>query len=316
MYGCDVMNVKVMMLALGLATSSAVNSNAQTTWADDIIVEGNMNVGTSTEKGNLTVTGQTGNTAAPSLSVTGDGGMLFKGTQGVGQMPSLSSGPVFLWYTKKSALLVGSAYDGQLGIRSVSLFGIATGDNSFSTSSGISIGNFSSSASGGIAFGLKSTAVSWGTTHGESSFAASTGYTLGAQSSALSGAEADGVYSTAFSGGWAIGDGSFAVGMDLEIGGPATATGNSSIALGVGATSNAYASVVIGGGTADGNPTAWVDTDPVFVVGYGTSASTDPVPVQNRNALVIRKNGNIEVTTKVTMPRQGDILMGEFGNPE
>jgi hypothetical protein len=87
---------------------------------------------------------------------------------------------------------------------------------------------------------------------------------------------------------------------------------DNSFAAGYGAHALSYGSFVVGASASSGseNPTEWVDTDPHFVVGYGTGVYEDPVEVRNRTAFVIYKNGNARFTK-----RQGDILMGEFGTP-
>ena len=96
------------------------------------------------------------------------------------------------------------------------------------------------------------------------------------------------------------------------------ANGNYSVAMGASSTAAAYQSVVLGRNnaiTGTENATAWVDTDPLFVIGNGTGNSNDAPEVQNRNALTVYKNGDMQITGKVNIvKRQGDILMGEFGN--
>jgi hypothetical protein len=58
----------------------------------------------------------------------------------------------------------------------------------------------------------------------------------------------------------------------------------------------------------DGNPNndgnrVWMAADPVFEIGIGADANN------RKNALTVYKDGRIEMSK-----RQGDILMGEFGN--
>lgn len=60
----------------------------------------------------------------------------------------------------------------------------------------------------------------------------------------------------------------------------------------------------------------WTESDPLFILGNGTGDSNDPVETRYHNAFVVRKNGAVEITGPVTMPRQGDIPMGEFGEAE
>lgn len=150
------MVIKVITLAVGIVGFCTVSSNAQTTWADDIIVEGNMNVGTTADKGNLTVTGQTGSTAAPGVNVTGDGGVLFVGTLGVGSIPATGAGTRFMWYPGKGALRVGVPTD------SSSWSDLNIGIGSFAVSKSLANGPYSVALSGGEAQGTYSTAMSYG----------------------------------------------------------------------------------------------------------------------------------------------------------
>lgn len=55
----------------------------------------------------------------------------------------------------------------------------------------------------------------------------------------------------------------------------------------------------------------WVGTDPLFVIGNGTGDPGDTPEIQNRNALTVYKNGDVRIDK-----RQGDIPMGQYGNPE
>jgi hypothetical protein len=112
---------------------------------------------------------------------------------------------------------------------------------------------------------------------------------------------------------WAGGHYSFASGAGNQANGAASvgmnnwtiANGVASISAGDHTTANAYASLVIGRwniptGTVD----TWVDSEPVFVIGNGADAQ------HPKDALVVKKNGDVTISK-----RQGDILMGEFGNP-
>lgn len=94
------------------------------------------------------------------------------------------------------------------------------------------------------------------------------------------------------------------------------ASGVRSTALGYSTTARGYATTVVGQfNAADApNATQWIPADPLFIIGNGTGLASDPVSVKNRNAVVVYKNGNMDVSGKITMARQGDILMGEFGN--
>lgn len=83
----------------------------------------------------------------------------------------------------------------------------------------------------------------------------------------------------------------------------------------------AWASLVVGSyNIPEGTTHYWVESDPAFVVGNGQVVYHDYGGDDNwsetvrSNAFVVRKNGNVEIAGKIKMPRQGDILMGEFGN--
>ena len=92
------------------------------------------------------------------------------------------------------------------------------------------------------------------------------------------------------------------------------ADGVNSTAAGEGSVASSRGSFVVGRhNVAEGDASDWVETDPLFVVGNGTGDSEDLPEVQSRNAFVVYKNGDIEMAGKVTMPPQGDISMGEFG---
>lgn len=82
----------------------------------------------------------------------------------------------------------------------------------------------------------------------------------------------------------ASGNTSTAVGANL------TSSAMFSMALGTGVVANAYAMVAVGSYNsppATPNPTAWIGTDPLFVVGNGSSATA------KSNALTILKNGTV-----------------------
>jgi hypothetical protein len=134
---------------------------------------------------------------------------------------------------------------------------------------------------------------------------------VGIKSIAIGGAsEANGESSLALVGGEAISTEAIAIGKG------ANAQGVQSIALGS-VVAKAMNSTVIGRNSVDeGDEDTWVETDPLFVVGNGTGNPSDSAEVRNRNAFTVRKNGNVEVAGTITLPRQGDVLMGEFGNPE
>ncbi len=137
----------------------------------------------------------------------------------------------------------------------------------------------------------------------------------------------------------ALGIGGSATGSHaLAIGNGTVASGAGSFAIGSNVTAAYFNSIVVGqwnaaiSGSGSGN-TTWVSTDPLFVIGNGTSSGN------LSNALVMLKNGNttlngnltvngnatfngtsttltntVNFTGNVSVEPQGDILMGTFGD--
>jgi len=138
---------------------------------------------------------------------------------------------------------------------------------------------------------------------------------------------------TATNAGWslAVGDGAMAHSYaSVALGAGVNATGVASVALnyatlgagdfslaaGFATQAQAYSSVAIGRYnvgvfTGPNGGTTWNDVDPLFEIGIGTppGAATNWQPIP-RNAMTVYKDGKI-----IIPKRQGDILMGEFGNP-
>ena len=136
----------------------------------------------------------------------------------------------------------------------------------------------------------------------------------------MSGGLVWGDYAVSMSMGSATGEYSTAMNMGSALGGYSIAIShgytwaNNSFAHGQGSRAFAYQSFVLGrnnAATGSEDAEAWIETDPLFIVGNGTGNSSDPPEVRERNAFTIYKNGNV-----IIPKRQGDIPMGEFGNPE
>ncbi|MGK5091237.1 tail fiber domain-containing protein, partial [Deltaproteobacteria bacterium TL4] len=190
------------------------------------------------------------------------------------------------------------------GIAAVAFGSITTASGDYSFTAGGSTaasGNYSFAAGGGTtASGLNSFAVGSGTTaSGSYSFAAGGGTTAAAGFASL----AIGYNTTASTNyAYAIGYNatasalySFATGKDTTASGSwsaafnynTTTTGQFSTAMGTSTTAQAYASLTIGKfNTLTGSTTTWVSTDPIFVIGNGSSASP------GSDAFVINKNGS------------------------
>lgn len=293
---------RTIMAAASLYIVGSIS--AQTTLSGDHVVDGDLTVGTTANRSNLAVVGETGNTATPGLQVTGDGGVLFTGTLGQGAMPATGNGTRFMWYPGKGALRAGV-------MNSENINSIGIGSIAFSGSS---------------ASGINSTAMNSGRANGSYSIAMSEGATNAESSTAMSGATTYEPYSVAMAGGITWAPYAVASGFSLAEGYSSTAmsgghtTGVFATALGSGAVAHAYNSVVIGQNnsvTGLENNSLWIPSDTLFVIGNGSGVPTDPLDVRYRNALTVYKNGKIEVSGDMILTkRQGDILMGEFGNPE
>lgn len=235
--------------------ASLASSQAQTTLSGDHIITGDLSVGTSGTKAGISVMGETGNSAAPGLQITGDGGVVFSGNAGTGQIPLINS-TAFAWVPKKAAFVVGE-FAVELENNQIGTYSVRMGVETFATGYAAMVMGGYSSASGDFSFAM--------------------------------GQEAH-----------ASGD------MSVAIGDWVATSGHASTALGVATTADSYASVAIGKyNVGGGDPDGWDAADAVFEIGIGTGEEA------KRNALTVYKNGNV-----VIPKRQGDILMGEFGNPE
>lgn len=267
------------ILAIGGGIASTI---AQTILSGDHVIDGDLAVGTNSNGSKMVITGESGNNASPGIKVMGDGGVLFQGNYGSGQIPTEEDGARFMWYPRKAALSAGITVNG-------------SGSDEF-------IGNYSFGMGvGTIAGGDGSMAVGDGT-FADGRCSVAIGY----------GAGANGDFSIA------LGEVPTADGhASLAVGISATTEGTASVAMGECTWATSYASAVIGRwNVREGSSGSWIETDPLFVIGNGTGNWEDPPDLLFHNAFVVYKNGNVEVTGKVSMPRQGDILMGEFGNPE
>ena len=82
------------------------------------------------------------------------------------------------------------------------------------------------------------------------------------------------------------GNGSMAMGYQSE------SNGSSSISIGTHTSSDAYRSMAVGSwNIGGGNPTSWVDSDPLFEIGNGH------ISTSKGNAMTVLKNGNVGIGT-------------------
>lgn len=192
-------------------------------------------------------------TSTSTLLQVKNGSVLFEGATGT--TPMSGAGARMMWIPAKSAFRSGTVNSTQWDDINIGQYSIATGINS-------------------IASGLYSVSMGSTTTaSGNSSFAV--GFNTiasGIQSTSLGYyTKAQGSYSTA-------------------IGNRTTASGNTTLAIGYNTTAQSFSSFVLGQyNIAPGtySTTSWVPTDPLFVIGNGTSTTA------RNNALTVLKNGNV-----------------------
>ncbi len=212
-----------------------------------------------------------------------NGSVLFDGA--LGTYPALSgAGTRMLWYPAKAAFRAGSITSTQWDDANIGVNSFACGLST--TASGVQ----SSAFGGGTASGVRAAA-----------FGTSTASNTGA---------------TSFNAGIASGSGAFAINgtasgnLSFSAGTNTTASGLSACSFGTTTTAYGYYSAAWGTNTtaesgyefvigkfnvlnAAYNRTAWVSTDPLFVIGNGSSAAAP------NNALTVLKNGNVLIN-KVT----------------
>jgi hypothetical protein len=202
------------------------------------------------------------------LHIDGEDGVLFEGTLGSGGIPVQDAGTRMMWYPAKAAFRAGNAIGSEWNASNTGLYSFASGyDAEASGVSSVAMGD-SLEVTGDYSVGFGA----YNDADGQGSFVAGwSNYADGNYSVALNkGTDADGNYSSVF---------------------------------GYSTDADAYASFVLGRYNVErGNSTSWVETDPLFVIGNGTSSG-------NRNdAFVVKKNGEIEITGDITS--DGEICIG------
>jgi hypothetical protein len=228
-----------------------------------------------------------------------------------------------------------------------------SGVNAASVSGGYAYGDYSTGISGGgVDFSTYSAAIGDGyVIFSSNTVALSGGGAFSANySTAMSGGGVESSYATGMSGGYTFGDYSTAMGGGVTYGiysttmGFSEAEGDYSVAAGYRTYAQGLGQIVIGANNIkQGNPSVWVSTDDLFIVGNGIGDGTIIVPSSiyssnphvRSNAFVIKKNGNMWVkgdsilvggldvagntkvsgvitTTKLRVPPSGDLSMGSF----
>lgn len=214
-------------------------------------------------------------------------------------IPVSGAGTRMMWLPEKAAFRVGTTAGSSWNASNIGLGSFAAGyNNTASGENSTAMGN-STTASGIYSFSIGSSSVASG---GSSVALGVLSTASGPNSTAMGrGTEASGTYSTAI-GSSTTASGTISVAMGLGTtasGNTATSIGNNTIALGdVSATmgietiASAYASVSMGRFNDNINTSAtnaWVATDPLLILGNGTSN------IARSNALVVYKNGNTDI---------------------
>ncbi|MCD4681805.1 MAG: hypothetical protein K8R86_00870, partial [Bacteroidales bacterium] len=216
-------------------------------------------------------------TTAPEagLHVDDTDGVLFTGEFGTGDIPIEGPGTRMMWYPAKAALRVGRVTNENWDNANIGDYSVAMGFNTKATGSGSTAMGNNAKATGDY-----STAMGYIT------------YATGHYSTAMGNiTNATGTVSTA-------------------MGYNATATGDYSTAMGYYTDAESSESVVMGRfNVGGGNPTSWVETDPLFEIGRGTSTS-NPI-----NALTVLKNGNVGIGIATPASRldvQGNVTIRDI----
>ena len=234
-----------------------------------------------------------------------DSNVVFSAAGGIGAtspdtVPISGMGRRMMWYPRSAAFRVGYVDGTNWDKDSIGSYSFAVGNNtkaigSSSTAMGFSTDarGFFSTATGSstTASGYASTAMGFSTDAAGRSSTAMGEYSKasGYASTAMGyGPIARGEYSTA------IGYSPDAIGnFSTAIGNSAVATGENSAAIGFGVWTRSYASLSIGrlnDSIITSSPTSWVATDPLFIIGNGTSSTRS-------NAITVLKNAKTGINT-------------------
>ena len=270
-------------LAIGRYNDSLISSNP-TSWidTDPIFMIGNGS--SNTDRKNAMIVLKNGNTgigtSAPSarLHVT-DSAVVFTGSATLPANPSAppvsGSGTRMMWYPQKAAFRVGLVDGADWDKDNIGNYSFASGYNTRA------IGNFSTS------LGASTLASeNFSTSTGESTQALGyASFSMGQGTNAVgSNATSMGGYTGAY-GNFSLSTGLFTI-----------ARGNVSTSLGAHTIARAYGSLAIGrynDSLISSNPTSWIDTDPIFMIGNGSSN------IDRKNAMIVLKNGNTGIGTNI-----------------
>lgn len=250
------------------------------------------------------------NTKTPlALLHVNDSSVLFTGPSTLpaspGNPPVSGAGTRMMWYPAKGVFRVGSVFGnewdkGNLGANSFASGEgtIASGKLSVAMGEGNVASGANSTALGGltIASGVGSTALgSFATASGLVSTAIGNSTTASGQfSTAMGGSTtASGNTSTA------MGFGTISSGFhSTSMGSSTFSTGSHSTAMGLTTTARAHGSLTIGqfnDSIINSSPTTWIATDPVFIIGNGSST------FNRSNAITVLKNSKTGINTSTPL---------------
>jgi hypothetical protein len=219
--------------------------------------------------------------------------------------PISGAGTRMMWLPEKSAFRAGTTQGSQWDAINIGAWSFATGLNTIASEyyatalgSNTLASGIGSTAMGStsVATGDYSTAMGYGT-FVSGDYSTAMGYLSEAPanfSTAIGyGTTASGDYSTA------MGSNTTASGFySTTMGNSTTASGNLSTAMGFGSYSKPYASLALGrynDSIASSSKTSWVPTDPLFILGNGTTDNA------RHNAMVVYKNGNMVLKNTATV---------------
>ncbi len=174
--------------------------------------------------------------------------------------PATGPGTRMMWYPQKAAFRVGGVTSTQWDKDSIGIYSFASGLNTKA------VGNYSTS----MGFG----------TNASEDYSTSIGSLT----------KASGTYSTSM-GSNTTASGNYSTSMGQNT----TASGTFSTSMGLNTKAKAYASLSIGSNNDEifsSNPTLWVPTDPLFIIGNSMPPNILNPP---SNALVVYKNGNTDI---------------------
>jgi hypothetical protein len=206
-------------------------------------------------------------------------------------VPISGAGTRMMWLPEKSAFRVGTVYDLNWNADSIGTWSFASGCDSKAKGTFSSAMGYGTNAIGdnSTTFGNGTKAIGAGST-AMGKITSASGYVSTAMGVLTS---ASGVVSTA------MGDFTTASGVvSTAMGENTIASGNFSTSMGLRTVAKAHSSLALGqwnDSIAASNDTSWINTDPLLILGNGTS------DLARHNAMVVYKNGNMVLKNPTTV---------------